>query len=58
MALVPNQTRLDQLFVQYKCTVMDEINVNYLQLPKISLLGLFSLRGLGWTNTAKWWAGA
>ena len=27
------KTSLDQLFVQYKCTVMDEINGNYLQLP-------------------------
>ena len=24
---------LDQLFVQYMCTVIDEINGNYLQLP-------------------------
>ena len=27
------KTSLDQLFVQYKCTVMDEINGHYLQLP-------------------------
>ena len=27
------KTSLDQLFVQYKSTVMDEINGNYLQLP-------------------------
>ena len=26
------KTSLDQLFVQYKCTVMDEINRQYLQL--------------------------
>ena len=27
------KTSLDQLFVQYKCTVMDKINGHYLQLP-------------------------
>ena len=27
------KTCLDQLFIQYKCTVMDEINGHYLQLP-------------------------
>ena len=27
------KTSLDQLFVQYMCTVTDEINGNYLQLP-------------------------
>ena len=27
------KTSLDQLFVQYMCTVMDEINGHYLQLP-------------------------
>ena len=27
------KTSLDQLLVQYMCTVMDEINGNYLQLP-------------------------
>ena len=27
------KTSLDQLFVGYTCTVMDEINGHYLQLP-------------------------
>ena len=27
-----DKTSLDQLFVQYKCTVMDKINCNYWQL--------------------------
>ena len=30
---VAAKTSLDQLFVQYMCTVIDEINGNYLQLP-------------------------
>ena len=30
---IADKTSLDQLFVQYKCTVMDEINGHYLQLP-------------------------
>jgi hypothetical protein len=29
------KTSLDQLFVQHKCTVMDEINGNNLQLPSL-----------------------
>ena len=35
------RTRFDQLFVQYKCTVMDEIDRHYLQLST----GISSLRG-------------
>ena len=27
------KTSLDQLFVQYKCTVLDKLNGYYLQLP-------------------------
>ena len=33
------KTSLDQLFVQYKCTVMGDINGHYLQLPLFSLQG-------------------
>ena len=33
------KTSFDQLFVQYKCTVMEDINGPYFQLPLFSLQG-------------------
>ena len=49
------KTSLDQLFVQYKCTVMDEINGHYLQLPLFSLQGfpLFETHQIGRATTGE-----
>ena len=47
------KTSLDQLFVQYKCTVMDDINGHYLQLPLFSLQGfpLYEAHQIGRATT-------
>ena len=49
------KTSLDQLFVQYKCTVMDDINGHYLQLPLFSLQGfpLYEAHQIGRATTGE-----
>jgi hypothetical protein len=49
------KTSLDQLFVQYKCTVMDDINGHYLQLPLFSLQGfpLYEAQQIGRATTGE-----
>ena len=48
------KTSLDQLFVQYKCTVMDDINGQYLLLPLFSLqdFPLYKAHQIGRATTA------
>ena len=49
------KTSLDQLFVQYKCTVMADINGHYLQLPLFSLQGfpLYETHQIGRATTGE-----
>ena len=49
------KTSLGQLFVQYKCTVMDDINGHYLHLPLFSLQGfpLFKAHQIGRATTGE-----
>ena len=49
------KTSFEQLFVQYKCTVVDEINGHYLQLPQISLQGfpLYKAHQIGRATTGE-----
>ena len=49
------KTSLDQLFVQYKCTGMDDINGHYLKLPLFSLQGfpLYEAHQIGRATTGE-----
>ena len=55
MGGIAAKTSLDQLFGQYKCTVMDDINGHYLQLPHFSIQGfpLYEAHQIGRATTGE-----